>query len=56
MSAVITAWFTGIATPCSLILMGAPTEMKMSDAFLLAITWNSLFMADMVPPRTVICP
>src|SRR5207248_1642803 len=42
-----------MATPCSLMLMGAPTEMKMSEAFLLAITWNSLFIADMVPPRTV---
>jgi hypothetical protein len=39
-----------IATPFSLMLIGAPTEMKMSEAFLSAITWNSRVIAGMLPP------
>jgi hypothetical protein len=30
------------------MLIGDPTERKMSDAFLSAITWNKRFIADMV--------
>src|SRR5262245_41868065 len=41
------AWFTGMATPLILMLIGAPTETKMSDAFLSAMIWNSRFIADM---------
>jgi hypothetical protein len=28
------------------MLIGAPTERKMSDAFLSAMIWNSFFIAD----------
>src|SRR5215210_3523603 len=42
------AWFTGTATPLILMLIGAPTEMKMSEAFFSDITWNSRFIADIV--------
>jgi len=42
-------WFTGTATPLILMLIGAPTYRKMSDAFLSAITWNNRLIADMVP-------
>ena len=41
-------WFTGIATPLILMLIGAPTDRKMSEAFFSAITWNRRFIADMV--------
>ena len=41
------AWLTGIATPLILMLIGEPTERKMSDAFLSAMIWNSRFIADM---------
>ncbi len=41
------AWFTGMATPLILMLIGAPTERKMSEAFLSAMIWNSFFIADM---------
>jgi hypothetical protein len=44
------AWLTGTATPLILMLMGAPTDMKMSEAFLSAITWNSRFIADIASP------
>jgi hypothetical protein len=33
-----------------LMLIGAPTDMKMSDAFLSAMIWNSRFIADMPYP------
>src|SRR5687768_2189340 len=46
------AWFTGTATPLILMLIGAPTERKMSDAFLSAMIWNSRFIADMPHPPT----
>jgi hypothetical protein len=36
--------------PYSLMLIGAPTEMKKSDAFFSAITWNSRVIAAMLPP------
>ena len=41
-------WFTGMAMPLILMLIGAPTEMKMSEAFLSAMIWNSRFIADIV--------
>src|SRR5260221_6122883 len=45
------AWFTGIATPLILMLIGEPTERKMSDAFLSAMIWNKRFIADIwIPP------
>src|SRR6185503_7626368 len=44
------AWFTGTATPLILMLIGAPTDKKMSEAFLSAMTWNSRFIADIFPP------
>ncbi len=44
------AWFTGTAMPLILMLIGAPTERKMSEAFLSAISWNSRFIADIVFP------
>src|SRR6267143_5002855 len=46
-SEVMMVWLTGMATPLILMLIGAPTERKMSDAFLSAMTWNSRFIADM---------
>ena len=46
-SEVMMVWLTGTATPLILMLIGAPTERKMSDAFLSAMTWNSRFIADM---------
>src|SRR6267143_5825834 len=46
-SEVMMVWLTGMATPLILMLIGAPTERKMSDAFLSAMTWNSSFIADM---------
>ncbi len=46
----MTVWLIGTATPFSLILIGAPTETKMSEAFFSDITWNSRFIADMVRP------
>src|SRR5688500_1444580 len=49
------AWLTGTATPLILMLIGAPTDMKMSDALLSAITWNSRFIADMsIPPQKLV--
>ena len=55
MSAVITVWLTGIATPLILMLIGAPTDRKMSDAFLSAMIWNSRFIADMLLPPCSAC-
>ena len=49
-SAVITAWLTGMAMPLILMLIGAPTDRNMSDAFFSAISWNSRFIADIVAP------
>src|SRR3954462_14395448 len=43
-------WLTGTDTPLILMLIGAPTEMKMSDAFLSAMIWNSRFIADICSP------
>jgi len=40
----------GMATPLILILMGAPTDRKMSEAFLSAISWKSRFIADIGIP------
>src|SRR5574339_107334 len=50
-------WLTGIATPLILMLIGAPTETKMSDAFLSAMIWNSFFIADMcsLPGTCFLC-
>src|SRR4051812_4808426 len=57
LSAVIRVWLTGTATPLILMLMGAPTEMKMSDAFLSAMIWNRRCIAAMVlPPWRGISP
>src|ERR1041384_7144632 len=50
------AWFTGTATPLILMLVGAPTDMKMSEAFLSAITWNSRFIADILSPLFLCLP
>src|SRR5689334_4173662 len=48
------AWLTGTATPLILMLIGAPTDRKMSDAFFSAMIWNSRFIADMPhPPKPV---
>jgi hypothetical protein len=33
-----------------LMLIGAPTDRKMSEAFLSAMTWNRRFIADMLFP------
>jgi hypothetical protein len=33
------------------MLIGAPTEMKMSEAFFSAITWNSRFIAMASAPE-----
>src|SRR6185503_963954 len=44
------AWLTGMATPLILMLIGAPTETKMSEAFFSAMIVNSFFIADMTPP------
>src|SRR5688572_14431988 len=54
-------WFTGTALPLILMLIGAPTEMKMSDAFLSAMTWNRRFIADigfpsLKPAASLIAP
>src|SRR5258708_2983833 len=49
-SGVIMVWLTGTSWPLILMLIGAPTEMKMSDAFLSAMIWNSLFIADISAP------
>src|SRR5688572_9431836 len=49
------AWFTGTATPLILILIGAPTDMKMSEAFLSAITWKSRFIADIFFSSCSLC-
>src|SRR6266853_542398 len=46
----IACWLMGMATPLILILMGDPTDRKMSEAFLSAISWNSRFIADMASP------
>ena len=46
-SEVMMVWLTATAMPLILMLIGAPTERKMSDAFLSAMTWNSRFIADM---------
>src|SRR6185503_3574214 len=42
-----------MATPLSLMLIGEPTDRKMSDAFLSAMIWNSLFIADICCPPLV---
>ena len=34
--------------PLILMLMGAPLDMKMSEAFFSAISWKRRFIADMV--------
>src|SRR5678816_2323609 len=39
-----------MATPLILMLIGAPTDRKMSDAFLSAMIWNSFFIADIWSP------
>src|SRR6266849_2023024 len=50
--ASIVCWLMGMATPLILILMGAPTDRKMSEAFLSAISWNNRFIADIhIPSR-----
>ncbi len=49
-SAFSTVWLTGIATPLILMLIGEPTDRKMSEAFFSAITWNNRFIADMCAP------
>lgn len=41
-SGSITRWLIGTVVPWILIAIGAPAEMKMSEAFLSAMTWNSL--------------
>ncbi len=46
-SGVIMVWLTGTDWPLILMLIGEPTDRKMSDAFLSAITWNRRFIADM---------
>src|SRR6185295_12822359 len=51
LSAVIIVWLTGTAWPLILMLIGAPTEMKMSDAFLSAMIWNRRFIADIPSSR-----
>jgi hypothetical protein len=33
------------------MLIGAPTETKMSDAFLSAMIWNNRLIADMSPSQ-----
>src|SRR6267142_6858033 len=43
-------WLIGMATPLILILMGEPTDRKMSEAFFSAISWNSRCIADMGIP------
>src|SRR5882672_4265751 len=43
-------WLTGTAWPLILMLIGAPTETKMSDAFLSAMIWNSRLIADISSP------
>ena len=45
-SLLSTDWFTGTATPLILMLIGAPTVKKMSEAFFSAISWNRRFIAD----------
>src|SRR5258707_4293372 len=40
-------WLMGMAWPLILILMGEPTDRKMSEAFFSAISWNSRFIVDM---------
>src|SRR5262245_4605786 len=54
LSPVITAWLTGMATPLILMLIGEPTERKMSEAFFSAISWNSRFIADIWTPRNLV--
>src|SRR5260221_12177557 len=39
-------WLMGMARPLILILMGEPTDRKMSEAFFSAISWNSRFIVD----------
>src|ERR1041384_3061150 len=50
------AWFTGTATPLILMLIGAPTDMKMSEAFLSSDLWNSRFIADILSPLFLCLP
>src|SRR5690242_5063383 len=49
-------WLTGTDTPLILMLIGAPVEMKMSDAFLSAMIWNSRFIADICCPLVATSP
>ena len=44
--ASIVCWLIGMAVPLILMLMGEPTERKMSEAFFSAINWNRRFIAD----------
>src|SRR3989304_3791794 len=44
----MTCWLIGIATPLILMLIGAPVDMKMSEAFFSDINWKRRFIADMV--------
>src|SRR5258708_33306231 len=55
-SGVIMVWLTGTSWPLILMLIGAPTEMKMSDAFLSAMIWNSRFIADISSPLPLHVP
>src|SRR5260221_11368734 len=49
------AWLPEIATPLILMLIGEPTERKMSDAFLSAMIWNKRFIADIwILPGTAV--
>jgi hypothetical protein len=40
----------GRETPLILMLMGEPTDRKISEAFLSAINWNRRFIADIGIP------
>ena len=45
-TAFSTVWLTGTALPLILMLIGEPTDRKMSEAFLSDISWNRRFIAD----------
>ena len=54
-SGVTICWLIGIVTPLILMLIGAPTEMNMSEAFFSAISSSSRFIAMVVVPRDRAC-
>ena len=54
-SGVTICWLIGMVTPLILMLIGAPTEMKMSEAFFSAISSSSRFIAMVLPPRELAC-